>query len=329
MAAHLPELLAPAGSPAAAFAAFEYGADAVYAGLSRFSARAEAENFDAARLRELVAFARSLPRQRKVYVAVNTLVGDADFPALAETLEAVESAEPDGVIVQDLGAAAAIRREFPSLALHASTQMAAHSAEGVRALRDLGFSRVVLARECTLEETARAVREGGAEIEIFVHGALCHSVSGLCLFSALEKGRSGNRGRCAYCCRLQRGTLFPHSMKDLCLAPLIDRVVATGAASLKIEGRMKGPLYVACATALYRALLDGLRDPEKIKELEDDLRSVFARDWTSLYALGREAPVSSTSDPHSLGHRGAPIGTVSRVVPPDSRNPGGRLVFRT
>ena len=324
-----PELLAPAGSPEAAWTAFGHGADAVYVGMRRFSARAEAANFDAAALRDLICAARDVrsgEKPRKVYVAFNTLLRDAERADVLEELETLESLAPDALIVQDLGLAALVRRHFPSLALHASTQMAAHSVEGVTALRDLGFSRVVLARECTFRETARMARECGVELEVFVHGALCHSISGLCLFSALEKGRSGNRGRCAYCCRLQRGGVFPHSMKDLCLSPVFDELLATGAASLKIEGRMKGPLYVACAVDLYRALLDGERDPARIAALEGDLQSVFAREWTTLYARGADAPVSSVADPRSLGHRGMPIGRVERV---ETVRGSRRIVFRT
>jgi len=310
MPAALPELLAPAGSLDAALAAFRAGADAVYAGLPRFSARADAENLGLDRLRALIAHARSLPRPRKVYVAFNTLAFDGERAAILDALADLEELAPDALIVQDLGVARLARRRFPSLELHASTQLAAHSVEGVRALAGLGFSRVVLARECTLDEVSRIVREGGAEIEVFVHGALCYSVSGLCLHSAMTQGRSGNRGRCAYCCRIAHGGSFPFSMRDLSLAPVLDRVVATGAASLKIEGRMKGPLYVACATALYRRLLDGGATPDEIRALEGDLASVFARERTTLYALGEDGPPEGVVDPRSLAHRGLPIGRV-------------------
>ena len=310
MPAALPELLAPAGSLDAALAAFRAGADAVYAGLPRFSARADAENLGLDRLRALIAHARSLPRPRKVYVAFNTLAFDGERAEILDALADLEELAPDALIVQDLGVARLARRRFPSLALHASTQLAAHSVEGVRALAGLGFSRVVLARECTLDEVSRIVREGGAEIEVFVHGALCYSVSGLCLHSAMTQGRSGNRGRCAYCCRIAHGGSFPFSMRDLSLAPVLDRVVATGAASLKIEGRMKGPLYVACATALYRRLLDGGATPDEIRALEGDLASVFARERTTLYALGEDGPPEGVVDPRSLAHRGLPIGRV-------------------
>jgi putative protease len=322
MPAALPELLAPAGSFDAAVAAFRFGADAVYAGLPRFSARADAENLDAGRLRALVAHARSLPRPRKVYVAFNTLAFDSERAEVLDALADLEEIAPDALIVQDLGVARLARRHFPSLELHASTQLAAHSVEGVRALGELGFTRVVLARECTLDEVARIVREGGAEIEVFVHGALCHSVSGLCLHSAMTQGRSGNRGRCAYCCRIAHGGAFPFSMRDLALAPVLDRVVATGAASLKIEGRMKGPLYVACATDYYRRLLDGALSPAQERELRGDLRSIFAREWTTLYALGEEGPPEGVVDPRSLAHRGEPIG---RAEPAPARV----LRFRT
>ena len=310
MPAALPELLAPAGSLDAALAAFRAGADAVYAGLPRFSARADAENLGLDRLRALIAHARSLPRPRKVYVAFNTLAFDGERADILDALADLEELAPDALIVQDLGVARLARRRFPSLELHASTQLAAHSVEGVRALAGLGFSRVVLARECTLDEVSRIVREGGAEIEVFVHGALCYSVSGLCLHSAMTQGRSGNRGRCAYCCRIAHGGAFPFSMRDLSLAPVLDRVVATGAASLKIEGRMKGPLYVACATALYRRLLDGGATPDEIRALEGDLASVFARERTTLYALGEDGPPEGVVDPRSLAHRGLPIGRV-------------------
>ena len=310
MPAALPELLAPAGSLDAALAAFRAGADAVYAGLPRFSARADAENLGLDRLRALIAHARALPRPRKVYVAFNTLAFDGERAEILDALADLEELAPDALIVQDLGVARLARRRFPSLELHASTQLAAHSVEGVRALAGLGFSRVVLARECTLDEVSRIVREGGAEIEVFVHGALCYSVSGLCLHSAMTQGRSGNRGRCAYCCRIAHGGSFPFSMRDLSLASVLDRVVATGAASLKIEGRMKGPLYVACATALYRRLLDGGATPDEIRALEGDLASVFARERTTLYALGEDGPPEGVVDPRSLAHRGLPIGRV-------------------
>ena len=321
-----PELLAPAGGFDAALAAFQYGADAIYLGLSRFSARADADNLTPDRLRLLLAYARSFCPPKRVYVTVNTLVEDAELAALIETLDALDALGPDGVIVQDLGVARLIRDHFPRLALHASTQMAVHNTEGAIALRELGFTRVVLARELTLDEIRRIVRDANVEIEIFVHGALCYSISGLCLFSSHMTGRSGNRGRCAYCCReaftstdpeLQTSDsrpAFPFSMRDLALAPLLDAVAATGVQSLKIEGRMKSPLYVACVTDFYRRKLDGTLTPDAERALVQDVQTIFSRPWTAFYAQGPDAPAVTVIDPVAIGHRGARIGTAEAVI---------------
>lgn len=317
-----PELLSPAGGFDAALAAFQYGADAVYLGLPRFSARADADNLTPGRLRLLLAHARSFTPAKKVYVTFNTLVQDAELPQAIETLDALDDLAPDGVIVQDLGVARLIRDRFPGLALHASTQLAAHSLESVLALKDLGFTRVVLARELTLDETAHIVRDSGVEIEIFVHGALCYSMSGLCLFSSQTAGRSGNRGRCAYCCREaftsperpSAPAAYPFSMRDLALAPILDRVAATGVHSLKIEGRMKSPLYVACVTDYYRRKLDGALTPAAEKALVQDLQTVFSRPWTTLYAEDAAAAPATVIDPVAIGHRGARIGETLAVL---------------
>ena len=240
---HTPELLAPAGAFETARAAFHAGADAVYAGLDAFSARAEAVNFSPDDMRALLALARR--DGKRVYITFNTLIDDAQLPAAAAALDLLDELRPDGLIVQDLGIARLVRRHFPRLALHASTQLVAHNLEGVLALKELGFTRVVLARELPLEDIRTICRRSGVEIEVFVHGALCYSISGLCLFSALEKGRSGNRGRCAYCCRLgyrePDGTrTLPFSMKDLRLDDRLAELKEAGVASLKIEGRLNG-----------------------------------------------------------------------------------------
>ncbi len=320
----LPELLSPAGGLDAALAAFQYGADAVYLGLPRFSARADADNVTPERLRSLLAYARSFTPAKKVYVTFNTLVQDRELTQALDTLDTLDNLAPDGVIVQDLGVARLIRDHFPRLALHASTQLAAHNLDGVLALKALGFRRVVLARELSLSEISRIVRDSGVEIEIFVHGALCYSYSGLCLFSSHTAGRSGNRGRCAYCCREAFSTgdrpvaptasCFPFSMKDLALAPLLDTVAATGAHSLKIEGRMKSPLYVACVTDYYRRKLDHSLTPEAERILVQDLQTIFSRPWTQLYAEGPSASSDTVIDPLAVGHRGAPIGRADSIV---------------
>ena len=315
----LPELLSPAGGFDAALAAFQYGADAVYLGLPRFSARADADNLTPERLRTLLAYARSFSPPKKVYVTFNTLVQDAELPQALELLDTLNDLSPDGLIVQDLGLARLVRDHFPRLALHASTQLAVHNLDGVLALQALGFTRVVPARELTLDEVGQLVRDSSTEIEIFVHGALCYSFSGLCLFSSHMAGRSGNRGRCAYCCREAfarddaQNALYPFSMRDLALAPLLERVVETGVHSLKIEGRMKSPLYVACVTDYYRRKLDGRLSPEAERELVQDLQTVFSRPWTSLYAEGFDAAPEAIIDPVAIGHRGAPIGRAAAV----------------
>jgi putative protease len=307
-----PELLAPAGSFDVARAAFAAGADAVYLGLDAFSARAEAVNFSHDELRNLLACARA-QGGKKVYVTFNTLVSDEEMPTAIEKLAILDELHPDGIIVQDLGIARLARRHFPSLELHASTQLVAHNLESVLALKELGFSRVVLARELPLEDIQSIAKRCGVEIEVFVHGALCYSLSGLCLFSAMEKDRSGNRGRCAYCCRLAYtdaagNKALPFSMRDLRLDEHLAALRAAGVASLKIEGRMKSALYVASVTKRYREILDGVT-PTVTRA---DLETVFSRRTTTLYIDG--APTDPVIDPISLGHIGTPVGTVKRLT---------------
>ncbi|MBQ9694386.1 MAG: U32 family peptidase [Kiritimatiellae bacterium] len=320
----LPELLAPAGSFDAAIAAFTYGADAIYLGLSRFSARADAANFSDEELTQIIAYARNLERPRKVYVTLNTLIEAHEMEALLPSLALLERLAIDGVIVQDLGLAARIHRQFPGIPLHASTQLACTSLAGAQALKALGFVRIVTARELTLEEAAEIGEKAGVEIEVFVHGALCYSISGLCLFSSLTTGRSGNRGRCAYCCRQafreynpesdEVLSAHPFSMRDLALIDSGDALRRLPLASLKIEGRMKNPLYVAAVTDLYRHLLDGRLTPALRAEKTENLRTIFSRPWTTLYADSLKTPVDAIIDPLCVGHRGAPIGRVLRVL---------------
>lgn len=299
------ELLSPAGDFDTALAAFDAGADAVYCGLADFSARAFAKNFTPDELRDLMRVARE--RSRKVYVTFNTLVEEEELPRAAEALSLLESLEVDGVIVQDIGVARLCARHFPRLSLHASTQLVAHNLEGVLALKELGFRRVVLARELTLEEVSSIAKRCGVEIECFIHGALCYSLSGLCLFSAMEKSRSGNRGRCAYCCRLPFDGAYPFSMKDLRLGEDARLLAQAGVASLKIEGRMKSALYVASVVKRYREILDGA--PQTLTDA--DLETVFSRRTTPLYLHGERDDVI---EPEALGHLGTPIGEVKRVT---------------
>lgn len=317
------ELLAPAGNFETALAAFEAGADAVYCGLTEFSARAFADNFGIEELKNLLKYCRcdkdgKCDRRRKVYVTFNTVIDEDNLEAAIEQLARLDEAKPDALIVQDIGVARICRKHFPGLELHASTQLVAHNLEGVLAMKDLGFKRVVLARELSLEEISSiAKRCGDMELEVFIHGALCYSISGLCLFGAMEKGRSGNRGKCPYCCRQAFGSLYPFSMKDLRLGEDVRKLADAGVASLKIEGRMKSALYVASVTKYYRDILDNARTRVTIGDLE----TVFSRRTTKLYFEGRPtnsqqltANRSSPIDPESLGHLGAEIGVVKRIT---------------
>ena len=313
------ELLSPAGDFETALAAFDAGADAVYCGLPDFSARAFAKNFDFTSLSSLVRLARK--RGKKVYVTFNTVLDEDALEEAARELAKLSDIGPDGIIVQDLGVARLCRRHFPELNLHASTQLVAHNLEGVLALGELGFTRVVLARELSLAEIASiSKRCGSIELECFIHGALCYSLSGLCLFGAMEKGRSGNRGKCPYCCRMaypahsspraagNEHLFYPFSMKDLRLGEDARKLVEAGVASLKIEGRMKSALYVASVTRHYREILDG----SKRTVANSDLETVFSRRTTELYFNGSDSPSPIDSD--SLGHLGTPVGTVKRVT---------------
>jgi putative protease len=338
------ELLAPAGGPDAAFAAFHFGADAVYLGLKKFSARAEAENFTLDELAEVTAYAHSLSPRRRVFVTVNTLIRQDELPELVEALAGLEAIGVDALIVQDLGVYRVARRHFPTLELHASTQLAVHNRAGAEALRDLGFTRVVLARELTFEEVHDITAAAGIETEVFVHGALCYAYSGLCLFSSQTLGRSGNRGRCAYSCRdsfevqgapatLRDGrpvrrdpsSGFPFSMKDLALPDLLPSLRAAGVSCFKIEGRKKSPLYVATATDYYRRLLDGTLPAEERSAHEADLQTVFSRPWTRLFTESHRD--KEVADRDTVGHRGAVVGAVERVPQPGTA--AARLRFRT
>lgn len=314
----LPELLAPAGEKAAAYAAFAFGADAIYTGLPKFSARAEAVNLTPDDLAEVCAYAHGQPRPRRVYVTLNTLIRTAECAELLRSLALCAECGADAVIVQDAGVARLARRHFPELRLHASTQLAIHNLEGCRAAARMGFKRVTLARELTLDEIRAIAKASPIEVEAFAHGALCYSYSGLCLYSALLRGRSGNRGACAYPCRdafspadADTDASKPRlafAMKDLCTAPCLHDLVRTGAASLKIEGRKKSPMYVAAAVRLYRGLLDGTFTPAERAAAELDLQTVFSRPTTDLHLRSRWNP--SVLSPNATGHLGAPLGRV-------------------
>ena len=278
-----PEILAPAGGGEQLTAALNAGADAVYFGATDFNARRNAENFTDADF--LAAVRACHVRGVKVNVTLNTLILNEEFDRLLQTLRLIAESGADAVIVQDLAVAALVKKHVPTIRLHASTQMAAHNLAGVHALRDMGFSRVVLARELSLREIAAITENAGCETEVFVHGAHCMSASGLCYMSSLFGGRSGNRGLCAQPCRLNfTNDKRDHalSLRDLSLLRHLDDLKRAGVASFKIEGRMKRPEYVAAAVTACRQALAG--EPYD----EARLQAVFSRSgFTDGYFTGK------------------------------------------
>lgn len=281
----LPELLAPAGGEDAFLAALAAGADAVYLGGKAFNARAYAENFDDETLARCVAIAHA--RGVRVYVTLNTLLYAPELAAATDYAARLYRMGVDAVIVADTGLADHLHRHLPDLELHASTQLSLHSTAGAEEVADLGFTQVVAARELPGSEIGRMVAGAPETVEVFLHGALCVSHSGQCLFSSMVGGRSGNRGACAQPCRLPyNGGKYLLSLKDLSLAEHIPELIASGVATLKIEGRMKSADYVGRVTAIYRRLLDEGRcaTPGEMRELE----RIFSRSgFTDGYYIGR------------------------------------------
>lgn len=269
------ELLAPAGSLEILKGVIESGADAVYVGGSMFGARAYANNFTEEELLEAIDFAHL--RGVKVYLTVNTLIKNSEFSKLYDYLLPYYKRGLDAVIVQDIGVVKAIHEYFPSMEIHTSTQMTVTGADGVRFLSQFGVTRVVMAREVSLAEMKRIHEETGMELEAFVHGALCYSYSGQCLFSSILGGRSGNRGRCAQPCRLPytvegKKDEYILSLKDMCGIKALDKLRDAGVYSLKIEGRMKQLEYACGVVKYYRSYIDSMKpvtdaDYDRIKAL--------------------------------------------------------------
>src|SRR5438552_1952532 len=314
------ELLAPAGSFEALVAAVENGADAVYLAGQHFGARKFAKNFSDEELRRGVDFAHV--RGVKVFLTVNTLVFNDEFRDLVPFLAMAREAGVDAVIVQDLGVMRLLREAFPDFPLHISTQATVHNAKGVRWLEDLGAERVILAREMALRDITEMKEKTGAQLETFVHGALCYCYSGQCLMSSLIGERSGNRGACAYTCRLpydmtQNADVMPdvrekHVLlsKDLNQIESIPKLIEAGVTSFKIEGRMKRPEYVAVVTRAYRNAIDRhyagnfhVTDAER-----EALLRVFNREFTPGYLEGKEKWAFTSWD--TSGNRGTPLGEV-------------------
>lgn len=322
------ELLAPAGNMAALHAAVTGGADAVYLGLETFNARRGADNFTLETLREACDFAHL--RGVSIYVTMNTIILPDEVGEALECVRQAYRAGADGFIVQDIGLAAEISRTLPEASLHLSTQMNTHNLAGVRAAARLGAERITLAREVSLDEIAllcAAAAEEGMEVEVFAHGALCVCYSGQCFMSSMIGGRSANRGMCAQACRLpyelqnkalQKSLPSPGdhllSPQDLCTVDRVDDLVAAGAASLKIEGRMKSPEYVFAVTSVYRKALDAALAKENAAITDADrdrLTDAFSRGFTTAYLDGKRGnDIMSYQRPNN---RGLFLGRVDEV----------------
>ena len=286
----LPELLAPAGDAESLKAAVRGGADAVYFGTDRFNARMNAKNFDRRSTREAIDHCHS--KGVRTYITVNTQLFDREIALALERIAQLRADGVDALICADTGLCREIRRNFPDLPIHASTQMSLCDTDGVKFASEMGFSRAVVARELTFDDIKKIAESSPIEIEIFVHGALCVCVSGQCLMSSFIGGRSGNRGECAQPCRMEyspdggRKKDYLLSLKDMCLAGHITELIESGAASLKIEGRMRSPSYVYGVVSTYRRLLDERRNADK-KDIEF-LASLFSRNgFTDGYFTGR------------------------------------------
>ncbi len=311
VSAKMVELLSPAGGMDCLTAAVKNGAHAVYLGLDTFSARQGAENFDRQRFLEAVALCAAA--NVKIYVTLNTLLTDRQLPLMESTIRFLAQAGADGVIVQDLATARLVRSIAPTLPLHASTQMCIYNLEGAQLLEQLGFTRVVLARELSAQEIAHITANTSLETEVFVHGALCMCYSGHCYFSSVIGRNSGNRGRCAQPCRLPYEGGYPLSLKDLSLLEHLQELTAAGVTSLKIEGRLKSPEYVGSVTAAFADALAG-KAPERetIKHLED----LFSRDgFTDGYWTGKQQDMFGIKTPTAYGDYKAAVAALNRRKP--------------
>ncbi len=314
----IPELLAPVGSFETFMAALDAGAAAVDRGLKKFSAWARAENFSLADLELLTAYAHQ--HKVKVYVALNTLIRNDELDEIYRTLNALVQYKVDAVIVQDLGLLNILRRDFGALKVHLSTQLTIHNAAGAKRLADQGCKRVVLGRELSLEEIDQVARSSTIELELFVYGALCVSVAGICQFSSFFGGQSANRGRCSQPCRRpynyqgEEGYFF--SPADFSALEFLPEVVKSGIASCKIEGRMKGSQYVKVVTSVFRRALDeikasGTLAPVNLKKYREDLQEAYARPATAANLSGHYS--ENIIEPKRAATIGAVIGKIRRV----------------
>lgn len=303
------EILAPAGDVASAHAAINNGADAVYLGLTCFSARSSAENFDELALENLIKYAHSF--NVKVYVAMNTLIKQKELPQFIRSAISAWNYGVDAIIMQDIFLGKALKEHYPDIVLHLSTQAGTNNSYGAKLAKDYGFTRVILARETPLEQIAEITKI--IETEVFVQGALCTCFSGQCYLSSFAGGNSGNRGRCKQPCRklykliadgVEREPDYAISLSDLCVGESITELIKAGVSSFKIEGRMRRPEYVAAAVRYYRGLIDGT----EVKNAYSDLKRTYNRgNYTKGLAFGQDKSFISSD---IQGHIGEFVGVI-------------------
>lgn len=317
------EILSPAGNPECFYANINNGADAVYLGLSSFNARMKAENFTTDNIREFVKYAHKFGV--KVYVTVNTLIENEDFDEFISMIKILVDAKVDAFIVQDFGIAHLLKTSFDGIELHASTQMGIHNLNGAKVAEKLGFSRIVLSRETSLEDIKEIKNNTNLEIEYFVQGALCVAFSGNCYLSALEKNASGNEGKCLQLCRLpyenslNNETSYYLSTRDLSLLENLKTLIDAGVTSFKIEGRMRHAGYTATATNIYKTALEKIKyntfSKDFLSEAEEELKITYSRGSYNksayLYSTKEEPIIFSDYQ----NHIGIKIGTVLKVEP--------------
>lgn len=310
------ELLSPAGSMESLKAGIQNGADAIYLGGSSFGARASATNFDNDELIEAVKYAKL--RNVYIFVTVNTSIKETEVEELISYTDFLYKIGVDAIILSDIGVAEVLRKRYPNMELHASTQISAHSLNDVLELKKVGFNRVVLARELSIEEIKEICDNVDIDIEVFIHGAICISYSGQCLMSSMLGDRSGNRGRCAQPCRQSYKLInkttgkiidvngnYLLSPKDLCSIENIEKILDTGVKSLKIEGRMKRPEYVAVVTSRYRKTIDNYinnKITDDKNDLKEDLEAIFNRKFTSGYLMSKNgSDIINLDKPNNVG----------------------------
>lgn len=316
-----PELLAPAGNLESALAAYASGADAVYCGLGKYNAREMADNFSFDDMSRLSAYAKK--HNKRFYLTFNTLLKQGELAEAAEQLYSMTRLAPDAVIVQDIGIVRMLREFFPALPIHASTQMGIHNSAGIKTAAEMGMERVILERQVTVDELEQITARSEVEIEVFVHGALCCSLSGKCLFSSWIGGWSGNRGRCKQPCRRRyyaegrdgKKAGFFFSTQDLYTLDLIPQLKRIGVASLKIEGRLKKPSYVQSVVQAYRMVLDSDETAydRVIGQAKQVLAGSYGRKWSHGFATAED--MSTVLQPENVGVSGLLIGSVKGSRP--------------